>query len=136
MRVLVDSCVWSAVLRRGTKPSDPVRREMQALIDRGAVELVGPIRQEVLSGVRRESQFQELREALGLFPEIGIEPRDYEEAARLYNLCRSKGIQGSGTDLLICAVAMREEVPIFTVDRDFLHYASVFPVPLHPHRLK
>jgi predicted nucleic acid-binding protein len=136
VRVLVDSCVWSAVLRRGTEATDPVRREMQALIDRGAVELVGPIRQEVLSGVRRQSQFQELREALGLFPEIGIEPRDYEEAARLYNLCRSKGIQGSGTDLLICAVAMREEVPIFTVDLDFLHYASVFPVPLHPHRLK
>lgn len=131
MRVLVDSCVWSLVLRRGTEASGPVRLEMERLIREGSVELIGPIRQEVLSGVRSESQFATLKDGLKLFPEIAIQPGDYEEAARLYNLCRSRGIQGSGTDLLICAVAMREEVPVFTVDQDFVAYASVFPLPIH-----
>jgi hypothetical protein len=32
---------------------------------------------------------------------------------------------------LICAVAMREEVPVFTIDRDFIAYASVFPLRIH-----
>ncbi len=131
MRILADSCVWSAVLRRGSLPLDPVRAEMERLIGDGAVELVGPIRQEVLSGVRSESQFEALREALDLIPEIGIRSEDYVEAARLYNLCRSRGIQGSGADFVICAVAMREEVPVFTVDADFERYATVFPLPLH-----
>jgi predicted nucleic acid-binding protein len=131
VRVLVDSCVWSLVLRRGVEASGSVRLEMERLIREGSVELIGPIRQEVLSGVRSEVQFAALKEALALFPEIGIHPSDYEEAARLYNLCRSRGVQGSGTDLLICAVAIREEVPVFTVDRDFISYAAVFPVPLH-----
>jgi predicted nucleic acid-binding protein len=92
---------------------------------------MGPIRQEVLSGVRTEAQFAALCEALSLFPEIEILPEDYLEAARLYNLCRSKGIQGSGTDLLICAVAIRVEVPVFTVDGDFVNYSKAIPVPLH-----
>jgi hypothetical protein len=56
---------------------------MERLIGDGAVELVGPIRQEVLAGVRSESQFEVLREALDLFPEIGIRSEDYVEAARL-----------------------------------------------------
>ncbi len=131
MRILVDSCVWSAVLRRGSLASDPVRIEMVRLIEEGCVELIGPVRQEILSGVRTESQFDSLREALELFPEIDIRSEDFVEAARLYNLCRSRGIQGSGTDFVICAVAIREHVPVFTVDKDFERYAQVFPLPLH-----
>jgi predicted nucleic acid-binding protein len=104
---------------------------MEELIKDGSVELIGPIRQEILSGVRSESQFSALKAALSRFPEIPIQSADYEQAARLYNLCRSRGIQGSGTDLLICAVAIREEVPVFTVDQDFIAYASVFPLALH-----
>ena len=103
MRILVDSCVWSAVLRRGSLASDPVRIEMVRLIEEGCVELIGPVRQEILSGVRTQSQFDSLREALELFPEINIRSQDFVEAARLYNLCRSRGIQGSGTDFVICA---------------------------------
>jgi predicted nucleic acid-binding protein len=104
---------------------------MVRLIEEGCVELIGPVRHEVLSGVRTESQFDSLREALDLFPEIEIRSEDYVEAARLYNLCRSKGIQGAGTDFVLCAVAIREEVPVFTVDGDFERYAQVFPLPLH-----
>jgi predicted nucleic acid-binding protein len=104
---------------------------MEQLIADGAVELIGPVRQEVLSGVRTEAQFDMLREALGLFPEIEVLNEDYVSAARLYNACRSRGIQGGGTDFLICAVAMREEIPVFTVDGDFALYAEVFPLMLH-----
>lgn len=131
MRVLADSCVWSAVLRRGSGMTDPVRLEMQRLIESGAVEIIGPIRQEVLSGVRSDTQFDSLKEALGLFPEIPILSEDYDTAARFYNLCRRRGIQGSGTDFLICAVTAREDIPIFTVDQDFERYAEILPVALH-----
>lgn len=131
MRVLADSCVWSAVLRRGSDSADPVRREMQRLIESGAVEIIGPIRQEVLSGVRNEAQFESLKEALALFPEIPILGEDYDCAASFYNRCRRRGVQGSGIDFLICAVAVREEVPVFTVDQDFERYAEMLPVALH-----
>jgi predicted nuclease of predicted toxin-antitoxin system len=56
---------------------------------------------------------------------------DYEEAASFFNHCRAKGIQGSNTDFLICAVAARNDFPIFTKDADFAHFAKVLPITLY-----
>jgi hypothetical protein len=39
-----------------------------------------------------------------------------------FNTLRSKGIQGSNTDFLICAVSTRNNMPIFSNDNDFNHY--------------
>jgi predicted nucleic acid-binding protein len=56
---------------------------------------------------------------------------DYEEAASYYNRCRSKGIQGSSTDYLICAIATRHDLAIFTDDRDFGRYSKLLPIRLY-----
>ena len=56
---------------------------------------------------------------------------DYVTAARFYNLCRSKGIQGSNTDFLICAVAVRNNFAVFTTDNDFALFATRLPIVLH-----
>lgn len=131
MRVLVDTCVWSQALRRGVPAAGEVVRELTRLVSQGAVEIVGPIRQEILSGVRTEAQFKRLEEALRSFPDIPIGPEDYVEAARFYNRCRARGVKGSGIDLLLCAIAARECISIYTVDQDFERYASILPVKLH-----
>ena len=39
--------------------------------------------------------------------------------------------QESNTDFLICAVAQRYGMPIFTEDRDFLHYRDLLPIELY-----
>jgi predicted nucleic acid-binding protein len=36
--------------------------------------------------------------------------------------CRAKGVQGSNSDFLICAVAINHQLPVFTLDRDFEMY--------------
>ena len=56
---------------------------------------------------------------------------DYERAAELFNLCRAKGVQGSNTDFLICAVAERNNCNLFTTDKDFQLYSKYIPVKLH-----
>ncbi len=93
--------------------------------------MVGPIRQEILSGVKTDAQFKRLEEVLQSFPDIPIFPEDYVEAARFYNRCRARGVKGSGTDLLLCAIAVRECISIFTVDQDFGRYAAILPVTLY-----
>ena len=52
-------------------------------------------------------------------------------AAKFYNLCRGKGIQGSNTDFLICAVAVRHDLSVFTTDGDFPRFAKCLPIVLH-----
>jgi predicted nucleic acid-binding protein len=49
----------------------------------------------------------------------------------LFNQCRERGIQGSNTDFLIAAAALRRDFAIFTTDGDFEHYARVLRLKLH-----
>jgi predicted nucleic acid-binding protein len=135
MMVLVDTSVWSLALRR--KPehlSVPERRLTEALADLirdGRALLVGPVRQELLSGIREEAQFRRLRDYLRAFPEQSLGAEDYEEAAQMNNRCRNRGVAGSAIDFLICASAQRRGWSIFTTDRDFQNYAEVLPLRLH-----
>jgi predicted nucleic acid-binding protein len=135
MMVLVDTPVWSLALRR--RPEDLSYQEQQLtqalaeLIREGRVQMLGPIRQELLSGIREEAQFRKLRDYLQAFPEQPLEAADYEEAAHMNNRCRTRGIAGSAVDFLICAAAHRRSWAILTTDRDFQNYASVLPVRLH-----
>jgi predicted nucleic acid-binding protein len=135
MTVLVDTPVWSLALRR--KAADLNAREraltgaLAELIREGRVSMMGAIRQELLSGIREEERFQRLRNYLRAFEEPGIEILDYEEAARMHNLCRGRGIAGSAVDFLICAVAQRRGWHIFTTDRDFERYGRVLGLKLY-----
>jgi predicted nucleic acid-binding protein len=98
--------------------------------------MLGVIRQEILSGIRSESQFNNLKRHLESFPDLPILTEDYVEAARYFNLCRSKGIQGSNTDFLVCSVSVRNEMPIYTTDKDFELYSKLIPIRLHKPLLK
>lgn len=131
MMVLVDTCVWSQVLRRQKVSDDHVARELQELISEMRVQMVGPVRQELLSGVRVKKQFLNLRDHLRAFPDLLLSAEDFETAAELFNRCRSKGVQGSNTDFLLCALSIRHDLAIFTVDEDFKQYAKHLPVRLH-----
>jgi predicted nucleic acid-binding protein len=134
MMVLVDTPVWSLALRR--RPDHLGAREQQLtqalaeLIREGRVQILGPIRQELLSGLREEAQFRKLRDYLRAFQEHPLEMADYEEAAHMDNRCRARGITGSAVDFLICAAAHRRGWTILTTDRDFQNYASVLPLRL------
>jgi predicted nucleic acid-binding protein len=134
MNVLVDTSIWSLALRhkrQGLTPSDHVLiRALAELVGYGRAQLIGPVRQEVLSGIREEAQFARLREALRLYEQTTLVVDDFEEAARMSNECRRRGITGSPVDFLLCAVAERHEWQIFTTDRDFDHYRRVLGLTL------
>src|SRR5437762_6955163 len=132
MKVLVDTPIWSLALRRRSRSQTTrATSELASLIDDGRVAMIGPIRQELLSGLKERAQFDRLREHLRAFSDSPMTMEDYEEAASFYNLCRTKGIQGSNTDFLICAVAARNDFTIFTTDGDFVHFAKILPIVLH-----
>ena len=131
MMVIVDTCVWSVALRRN-KPRDcGEARELETLIRDCRVQLLGPIRQELLSGIRDVKQFDTLKSHLAGFPDLALETEDYVMAATFFNLCRAKGIQGSNTDFLLCAVGVRHRLSIYTTDGDFRLFAASLPIVLH-----
>ena len=133
MNILVDTSVWSLALRRrsGAGSDHPYVVELAELIRDGRVAMLGPIRQELLSGIRVAADFERLRGHLRDFPDTPVFAADYERAAEHFNSCRAKGVQGSNTDFLICAIAERHRLPIFTTDDDFRSFARVLPIQLH-----
>jgi hypothetical protein len=131
MKVLVDTSVWSLALRRGKQSNAAPAQELRQLIQDHRVQMIGPIRQEILSGIRNDSQFNKLRKHLESFPDLPILTNDYVRAAKFFNLCRSKGIQGSNTDFLICALAVRNKFSIFTTDKDFELFSKHIKIILH-----
>jgi predicted nucleic acid-binding protein len=131
VKVLVDTSVWSLALRRVTPRSDRWTGELSALLDAKRAFLIGPIRQELLSGIHDSRQFEVLRQILRNFADVAIEKPDYEGGAEFYDRCRAQGVQGSHIDFLICAVAVRRSMSIFTTDRDFIAFERVLPIRLH-----
>jgi predicted nucleic acid-binding protein len=131
MKVIVDTSVWSLALRRDKGDSPATVQELRHIIHDHRAQMIGPIRQEILSGVRSKSQFKKLRKHLESFPDLPILTEDYVTAAQFFNHCRSKGIQGSNTDFLICAVAVRNKLSIYTTDKDFEMFSKYIQIVLH-----
>jgi predicted nucleic acid-binding protein len=134
MNVLVDTSIWSLALRhrRGglTSSDHDLIRALADLVGYGRAQLIGPIRQELLSGIREQAQFVRLRDALRLYEETTLVTGDFEEAARMSNECRRRGITGSPVDFLLCAVAEHHKWQIFTSDRDFERYRRILGLTL------
>ena len=131
MNVLVDTSIWSLALRRSKIVVNAEMIELRRLIDDFEAAIIGPIRQELLSGIRDIKQLVFLRERLAAFPDLALKTADFEQAASYFNHCRVKGVQGSNTDFLICAVSSSRKMPIFTTDGDFAQFAKLLPIKLH-----
>jgi predicted nucleic acid-binding protein len=136
MKVLIDTSVWSQALRRSSAQSssaaqEGVVRELKELIHDARIAMLGPVRQELLSGVKTQKQFETLQQILSVFSDEPLRMEDYELAAKNFNQCRQGGVQGSNTDFLICAVSMSRGWPIYSLDRDFEQYQKHLALQLY-----
>ena len=125
MNLVVDTSVWSLILRRPQVEVDNpfVQAFRRHLTAEDGLFLIGNILQELLDGLRSQSQFQRLRRSLEPFPLLVPNRTTSIEAARLRTACREKGIQAGPIDCLIAATCIEQGFPLLTADRDFLRIA-------------
>lgn len=107
MRIIIDTPIWSYALRSNKADFKLFVKELEQLIHNQQVIILIPIRQEILSGYSDLEKFEELNNKLAPFDNTQILDVDYIQAARFSNICRSKGIQASHIDFLICSVSFR-----------------------------
>ncbi len=129
--VIVDTCIWSLALRGKTPRNIQAAEVLATLIEENRAKIIGSIRQEILSGYSDLARYEKLRNKLRAFPNEQVIDSDYESAAKYSNMCRSNGIQGSHTDFLICAVATRLKMKIYTSDKDFVRYSKHLSISLY-----
>lgn len=130
--IACDTCVMSLALRRARKDLSAAERRIvfavRDVISAGEIVLLEPVRQELLSGLTRASDFERLAEYLREMKGTPVESEDFERAAWCFNQCSVKGHAGGPGDMLICSLAIRSDAAIFTTDRDFERYAEAIPV--------
>ena len=135
MNVLIDTSVWSLALRRSPRNLNrhkaAIAAELAELVKEGRARIIGIIRQELLSGIKAQPQFEKLREVLRAFPDEPLHTADYAAAALASNQCRSKGLAVSVSDMLICAVAQSRDWAIFSTDPEFSRYPKTTSIKLH-----
>jgi predicted nucleic acid-binding protein len=134
MPVLVDTTVWSLALRRRRKVLDPAERadllRLGDLIDLNQAFLTDIVCYELLCGITSASLFQQTKEYLEELPRLSTGFDEMQLAAQCFTTCAQAGIATATADLLICAVAIANMLPVYTADRDFARYAKVLPVRL------
>ena len=130
--ILVDTSVWSLILRKRKLCQKEKKFESYLinLIRKGHVIMIGPIRQEILSGISDLNTYTTLRQKLETFSDFEITTKDYETAAEYFNLCRKHGIQGSHIDYLICSVAVNNNFSILSLDKDFWNYKKYIDIDI------
>jgi len=131
--ILVDTTIWSKAYRRkkiDSKDQHTIKL-LRDILEMEEEVLIGPVRQELLSGLSGRNIFNDLVTKLDGFNNYEVQLADHDLAATYFNVCMNNGIQGSQTDYLICAVAYRYNMEIFTEDRDFINYKKYLPVKLY-----
>jgi predicted nucleic acid-binding protein len=116
---LVDSSAWIEFLRGSGSPTN---ERLRTVLKEGAeLACTDTVLMEVLAGARNDAHRDELRRLLYSVEFLATDgPADYESAAELYRLCRSKGETPRNlSDCLIAVVAMRNEADVLCADADF-----------------
>lgn len=128
--ILVDSSAWIEFLRAtGSATHLRLRSALQQGVELASTDVIV---MEILAGARDDADRDRLRRLLYGQEFLAVEgPADYEQAAELYRLCRSRGeTPRKLSDCLIAAVALRSGAELLCEDVDFEAIARHAPLRL------
>ena len=114
--VFVDTCIWSSFFKNS---SSEEKTEVDNLIDRDRVALIGPIVGEVLLGFKRTDQANWVASRLRLVNWTDILWEDWRRAADLGRELAGNGHRLPLTDLVLAAIAERTQAWLYSTDPHF-----------------
>lgn len=126
--VLVDSSAWIEGLRR--RGSLEVKCALEGLLDAYEAQWCTPVRMEVLGGARREER-RRLGHYFSVIPYRRCEEADWERGITLAWQLRDRGVSLPWLDVLIGAIALRDGVRVYSIDRHFQDLSKWTGLPLY-----
>lgn len=114
--VLVDTSVWIEFFK--DKPKF-VKKLTNLIKEENQVCLCGIVLQEVLQGIKDKKNYNLAKNILSKFPFVQTNKNTYLLAAEIYRDLRKKGVTVPSIDATIAAIALKNNLPIFTTDKHF-----------------
>lgn len=128
--ILIDTSVWIDYFNGFN--SREVELLVQSISWNQEIIIPGLVLTEILLGLKTDREVAKINSLLDAFttaPEC--DQHDYQEAARIYRLCRTKGFTIRSTiDCIIAQLCLRHDYQLLTKDKDFHALASCVPLQL------
>lgn len=124
-QVVVDTSVWVTAFRVSASRE---KREVDRLLARGEIALVGAVLAELLQGARSQRELQEMELRLVALPYLPETRETWAQVGRLSYELRRQGRALALVDLLIAALALEHGCSVYTLDE---HLQSIPGVALH-----
>lgn len=115
--VLVDTSIWIDFFQN---PESVHNEKLEKLIrNSNRAVICGIILQEILQGIKDERSCLLTKDRLSRLPFIDTKKETYLQASSLYRALRKKGISVPPVDVTIAAIAILNQIPLFTKDQHF-----------------
>lgn len=116
--LLIDTSAWIDFFRgKQSTVTDAVQLALQL----GLARLCGPVKAELLQGVKSKKEKQQLSIVFDAVENLTTLESDWEAAGNGLQALRESGITLPLTDALIASIAIRHKAHVLTLDHHFSH---------------
>lgn len=124
--ILVDTSCWVEFYRPAGSPG--IQAAVRVAVESHKAAVCGVVRVELLGYIARDAEYAEARGDFEALHDLGIVPGDFECAVEIGRTLRSLGLTVPAPDLIIAAVALRENAVLLHSDRHFETIAAHLPL--------
>lgn len=114
-RILVDTTIWIEFFRARSKIGD----RLETLLMENAVWTCGIVMFEVVRGIKSEHEKSKILDVLTGLPYIEMTQALWQKSADLSISLKKNGLNLPLSDIFIAAVAVENDLSIFTLDQHF-----------------
>ncbi len=114
--VLVDSSIFINAQRQ---PDSNDSIELASLLSSGEAVVTGPVIMEYIRGARSVEELDFLTERIVSIDSLDVDQQTWVTAGRISNRLIRAGQMLTDLDVVIAAVAIRYDIPLYTLDRGF-----------------
>ena len=115
--ILVDSSIWIDAL--APRAFEVVVTTLSALLASKRAAVTEMIRLEVLAGAKSHQELEQFREDFASIPHLNVSAESWRQAEEIGFALGRRGLHVPAADLLIAAVALSHNAPLWHADRDF-----------------
>jgi len=114
-RTLADTTVWIEFFRGKTKVAD----RLEMLLTENAVCTCGVVMFELLHGIKSEGEKNKILNILATLPYFEMTPKLWQSGAGLSLSLKKNGVSLPLSDIFIAAIAIENDLSIYTLDNHF-----------------
>jgi len=114
-RILVDTTIWIEFFRGKTKIAD----HLEMFLKENTAWTCGVVMFEVLQGIKSEGEKNKVLNVLAGLPYLEMTKELWQRVAELSKSLKKKGVNLPLSDIFISAIAIENDLPIYTLDNHF-----------------